>query len=433
MASSEKTFDLGNGKVLKDSTRGIPISTFQPNEETQIELDSGAAHEMLVRWNNWPGQRKMDIKKVEEYRRKMANKLWFRSVISIARQIDEKHKPICDQEGVQNCFILNGQHTLKAIATMEEAIRTRITVQFFDLTWNQIEILFSQFDDHKARRPSDVLGPVSKLFGMSTQTKRGLVTETPLVKTKMLETIAKAIYWVENDGFSPQPKSPSKDVLVNTVVQRQEFVRWCIKAGSDDPGKPFGKIGDISPSRIWKIGLIAVMYMIYKDGDRALGREFLRNLTSGNRKSEDLNPIDELRSALCTRRDAKEWNKREHARTAWMVIDAFNAYVKSSDLPAGYRLPWAKIANMTDVELSAPIVSTIETGGHDAAGTDLAVTGNTEVKTGTIDRRRTVDDAYTEPAAPLGEAGKAVASEAIRFDAPAVATEDPPKRGRKAK
>jgi hypothetical protein len=122
----------------------------------------------------------------------------------------------------------------------------------------------------------------------------------------------------------------------------------------------------------------------------------LRNLTSGNRKCEDLNPIDELRNALYTRRDIKDWNKREHARTAWMVIDAFNAYAKSADLPEGIGCH-GQDCQLTDVELSVPWIATIDTSGNDVAGTDMAVTGNTEVKTGTIDRRRTVDDDTPSP------------------------------------
>jgi hypothetical protein len=131
---------------------------------------------MLVRWNNWPGQRKMDLKKVEEYRRKMANKLWFKSSVSVARQTDEKHKPVLARMA---CRI-----TLSSMASTRSKLSPRwrkspesANRSVLRSTWNQIEILFSQFDVHKARRPSDVLGPVTKLFGMATQTKRGVPVE----------------------------------------------------------------------------------------------------------------------------------------------------------------------------------------------------------------------------------------------------------------
>ena len=394
--------DVGNGFILNasDHTQLKCFNGFEPAKVVTLNVDSSEAFRICEECNNWPGQRKLESKRIAEYERKLKQKLWHSTVISIARIVDNKRNPVMvnaagcivtndSGEAVkQKLYLLNGQHTLHALSGVMGVMN--LTFNFYDLTEEEVATLFSQFDDHKNKKQVDAILPLAIEIGVTEKKSRGQIVQVPLVPPSIVELIGRAIYWVDTLYFDPKCQRPTKDVIISTCRTKMDFIKWLVQQHSD-PAKPFRPIENEKFSWLWRLGTIASIYKIWSvqdENSRVQLASFLRSIMDVTRSYEAGNPVDELIKVYRNAKTDVAWKGLlVPGRACLMFLTAFDKFCEVGDTGVNYDLSPLETLHMTDAEITREITANSEL---DAVGTNVRQEAGTRMLSGRVDQRLSV-------------------------------------------
>jgi hypothetical protein len=389
MTTIGTTVEIVPGHEIKpcgDDFYGLKIGGYSPATVHRVRIDSMEAERILVDWNKMPGQRKIDERRVKEYSDRMERGLWHESEVSVAMLIDDNMNPVLDGDDQtrQTFWIINGQHTLRAIAS--RLCSAEVTFKFYKVTRRQLELLYSQFDDVKAKTGKVGLEPMAHLFGYRPATSARNPQKRLLVPSKIVEVVGRAIYWQVYGGMRARCERPHNHRLISLIDDTTEFVHWLIEI-QPNPANPFAKDENgLSSSWLWRMGVIAPMYATWS-AQRDLAMKFWINVVRPPSPDESTCAADKLRIILQENRKNGDWGTKPQSRIVKACEIAWNMFrVESGDfeLPKGtpqLSINAIKTIDETKLEyfhfhdVSAPL---------DAVSTNVVIGDDTVVKKGRL-------------------------------------------------
>lgn len=396
-------YEVENGVKLLAGDPGSSkhLGGYEPAFVYTAFCDVRVASHCLSSWNIWPGQRPIDRQRVEEYARRMARELWHHTVISIALIVDGAGKPLMrqDQPEIQQAIMLNGQHTLRSIIKSEGGIW--LTFEFYRLTMQQLEMIFTQFDDHLLKKRADALGPMALTYGTVQRKKKGMMVDCPRIDPQTLEVIANAVHWVDHGRLAPRRQRPPKEMLVSVLraERTRQFVEWLVAAHPDDcrlfrtPRPSNTNRIWHSTSWVWKLGPVAAYYALWQwSQDPQNAQDFLRSVLAHlrNNDPEAGVTIDELIGCLSTPHQSPQtgddWRGFVASRQLQLVVDAYDQWLKSGAKSVGYKPPFAVVRMMTEKEL--PLLAQLGGCPRDLVATSADHTPGSLSQDGTLDQRQ---------------------------------------------
>lgn len=317
----------------------VLIGGFEPVRVTEQTIDSLEACRLLEEWNNMPGQRRIDEKRVREYMERIDQGLWFGCEVAVALIVDEQGHPVPDKQDPtrQTAYIVNGQHSLTAIS--RKAAKAKVVFKFFQVTRKNLEMLYAQFDDNKPKTGKVGLEPVAHMFGHKPPTKRG--QKKLLVPARIVDLIGKSIHWVDYRGMRLKADKPANHRIIGIIRDREDFVQFLINLHSD-PTNPFGKDEDkLSSSWMWRQGVVAAVYKTWSV-NKDLATSFWTRVLRPIEKGDPIGHPEFLRNLLREGRKNGEWGRKAQSRILKACEMAWNAWRSEEDQadmpPSGFTL-----------------------------------------------------------------------------------------------
>lgn len=372
IGNKEYSGQLGEGEV------GIsPDASFEPSEIRRLTIDPHLAGILKIDATQaMPGQRPLDQKVVDEYKRRMTSGLWHTSMIDIVEIYKKNGDPQMreDMQDVQLAYLVNGNHTINACIEAMQAINAVVCI--YQTTEETMHLLFSQLDDHKPRKSTTALEPLALTFGCRTG-KRG--EQKNIMPAAILDLTAKAIHWASQDAFCKQPKAPKRDIALFYTRNEREFISWLISI-NHNPERPFYRdVEGTSENWLWRLGVVASMYRTWKI-DKSLANTFWTGVVRPN--AVDAGTPGALRSLLRSTTSTKEWGKRAQGRIVKACEAHWNAFVAGGDI---------QVATLEEAAaLPDEMLNVVVFAGSGVDGIDSSVdipSENVHIREGKLDNR----------------------------------------------
>ena len=359
------------------------IGGFSPIRVTEETIDSLEAGRLLVEWNNMPGQRRIDDKRVREYMERIDQGLWFGCEVAVALIIDDKGHPVPDKQDPtrQTAYIINGQHSLTAIS--RKAAKAKVVFKFFEVTRRNLEMLYSQFDDNKPKTGKVGLEPVAHMFGSRVPNKRGGQKKL-LVPSRIVDLVGKSIFWVDYRGMRLKVDKPANHRIIGIIRDREDFVQFLINLHSD-PTNPFNKDEEkLSSSWMWRQGVVAAIYKTWA-ANKDLATSFWTRVLRPIENNDPIGHPEHLRNLLREGRKNSDWGRKPQSRILKACEMAWNAWRKEDDEAAtpakGFTI--TAIASLDENALEHLFFLDVSED-PDAVGTNIEKNEGTIRKTGKL-------------------------------------------------
>jgi len=374
----------GHEIITSDDEDMVMIGGFTPIRVTEETIDSLEACRLLAEWNNMPGQRRIDEKRVREYMERIDQGLWFGCEVAVALIIDEQGHPVPDKQDPtrQTAYIINGQHSLSAIS--KKSAKANVVFKFFQVTRRNLEMLYSQFDDNKPKTGKVGLEPVAHMFGYRVQTKRGAGEKKLLVPSRIVDLVGKSIFWVDYRGMRLKIDKPSNHRIIGIIRDREDFIQFLINLHSD-PTNPFNKDEEnLSGSWMWRHGVVAAIYKTWSV-NKDLATSFWTRVLRSIEKGDPTGHPEFLRNLLRDGRKNSDWGRKPQSRILKACEMAWNAWRDEEDQaenpPKGFTM--AAIAALDENALEGLCFKDISEH-PDAIGTEVEKIEGSIKKTGKL-------------------------------------------------
>lgn len=370
----------GHEIIPSDDEEMLLIGGFEPKHIETSTIDSLEASRLLQEWNNMPGQRRIDEKRVREYMERIDQGLWHGCEIAVALIIDEQGRMVPDKNDPtrQTAYIINGQHSLTALS--RKMAKAQVVFKFYEVTRKNMEMLYAQFDDHKTKSGKVGLEPLSHMFGYKPMSKKG--QKKVLVPAKIVDLVGKSIFWVEYRGMRIRADRPANHRIIGIIRDCDSFIQWLINL-HNDPTNPFGKDEDkLSTSWIWRQGIVAAMYKTWSV-NRDLATSFWARVLRPVEPGDPTGPPEAFRSLLRTHRKNGEWGGRPQSRLLKAAEMAWNAWRDDETGTIPDELHPERITNMDEGMLESLFFKDISED-QDVIGTKIEQDSDTITKIGKL-------------------------------------------------
>lgn len=368
---------IGGRDYEGDSAETDSMETqFKVKSLELVEIDCVLASAIKVEATMpMPGQRPLDRKTVDEYMRLMNKGLWHLSTIHIVEVVRADGTPEINPVMPDRplCYLINGNHTLQAVIDSQKPIFALVSI--FEATRDKMHLLFSQIDNHRVRRSETAMDPIAKTFG-----QRSGRSNKNVLPPKTLDTIVTAVHWANFSSFDSRPKPPRRDVAITEAASLRPFLRWLIGL-HEDPSNPFLKDRDeTSASYIWKVPIIAAMWKCWRISEHDATR-FWGELLKGSTQESAV--MKKLHNILISTKKASSWGKEPYLRILKLCSIAWCAWLNKTPL---------EISGVEDIAAMPEESVRVILFGNDAVGIDIERPENSTMKTGSIDRRGSIEE-----------------------------------------
>lgn len=325
----------------------VLIGGFEPIRVEHQIIDSLEASRLLQEWNNMPGQRKIDEKRVVEYMERIDQGLWHGCEVAVALLVDEQGRMVPDKNDPtrQTAYIINGQHSLTALS--RKMAKAQVIFKFYEVTRRNMEMLYAQFDDHKTKTGKVGLEPLAHMFGYKPPSKKD--QKKLLVPSKIVDLVGRSIFWVDYRGMRIKADRPANHRIIGIIRDCDQFIQWLINL-HQDPTNPFGKDEDkSSTSWMWRQGIVAAMYKTWSV-NRDLATSFWTRVLRPIEEGDPTGPPEAFRELLRNNKNG-DWGNRSQSRLLKAAEMAWNAWREDEQgtLPAGIEP--SRISTMDDGSL----------------------------------------------------------------------------------
>lgn len=286
---NKKSTEIGDGVFIFASDSGSQ-RTYQkfPVKKVFSCLVDGEESERILRlYNTWNGRRPLSNVRVNKYKERMKRGFWLYSAICLAVIVDEKGKPVLREDGTQTCYLVNGQHFLKASSLIGS--RFAATFYIYETQESLLHFLYAQIDSIKVKKFKESFSGLESIYSSCFgQSNRG---ENKLSDT-ILWKIVVGVYWSDYEGFKSPFSFPEYDTFFKIIEENKDFIFWLMQM-SPNPQNPFSR----KLNYFWKFPVFGCIYKTWKYGDKSTVKSFWGSVLydQNHRKG---NPTQVLRDLL---------------------------------------------------------------------------------------------------------------------------------------
>lgn len=267
---------------------------------TEISLITPQLATILLTFNTYIGQKKLQRKKIDEYAWKMTDGLFCLGHLAFAKCPDGRW------------VIINGQHQLEAI--VKSGVTVRVSIETFECDTNRdVSILYMQYDAH-ARSQTDYITAYCRGSGIEWQ------EDIPIAKMVVGGGAQK-------NKCQGMEKTEKVKILIDEFVKHGEFVYLIIRT------KTGGAIKHMT-----KAAIICTMLELWEKNPK-LAEIFFEGLRHGGFGAG--HPITQLylflNTHILTQGTVKTHSNDKMVITndqcRWVIYQAWNAFVSGKTIP----------------------------------------------------------------------------------------------------
>jgi hypothetical protein len=318
-----------------------------------------------------PGQRKVNQKTVDDYKRLMLKGLWHLSVIFIVEVIDDEGNHVMRSDSPEQplCYLINGNHTLNAVIESDSSIQVLMAV--FKATKENMHLLFSQIDNHRPRQKTTALEPLTKYFG--TKKGKGKLEDKSIVPGKILDAVASAYNWVEISKTPNRISNVPRDVALSFINRNRAFINWMISINRDQDNPFMKDIENSSEKWLWRVPVIAAMFKTWKACE-ADATKFWSRITNPINSDDAAHKLYQF---LKNNPSNKDWGTTPNLRMYKTCIVVWNYWHNNKELTVDFD----KFLTLDENSLMKISIDV------DAIGKSIEIEKGVNMKNGSIDKK----------------------------------------------